>query len=335
MKNVYAYMGPNDITEVSSSGGAFMQIAKVFFDTYREDGRVFGVALNESMEVEYVVADTFEKCKVFQGSKYVKCDIRDAIKKIINYLEEGKAVLFVGTPCAVASVKRMARAKQISLENLWLIDLICHGTVDRKVWRDYIKWIERRHKEKIVGYSFRYKKVGWRGYPVYIKFSNGLELIDTYEARTYIRAFLKEITIKEHCFHCAFKKMERVGDITLGDFWGAELTIKQKDIDRGVSLILENTELGNNIIKCLKKQSDKDGSFLEKMDNEKFLIEQDNLKQPLQRPKEYNVFKKNYEKYGFDVAIRKAGIFTLWGRVRAIGILLLKKIGLYSILKNK
>lgn len=333
MKNAYAYIGTKDITKCSSSGGAFMAIAKVFFETYK-NGKAFGVAFGDNLNVEYAIAENFEECKRFQGSKYVKSDMNGVLEQVVECLKSNIAVLFTGTPCAVAAIKKAAQTNGVYVENLWLVDLICHGTVDKKLWKDYLAWIEKRHHAKVESYSFRYKPIAWRGYPVYVKLSNGHELIDTYEARTYIRAFLKSISMRRTCFQCPFKTTERTGDVTLGDLWGAETVLSDDRVSSGVSLCLENTETGSKILQKLQTSAVEEGAFFEKLDDASFMKRQDNLKHALTMPNNYETFWTAYEKYGFDTAVRKAGIYTTRGLIRAKGISLLKKIGFYSILKK-
>ena len=311
-----------------------MAIAKVFFETYK-NGKAFGVAFGDNLNVEYAMAENFEECKRFQGSKYVQSDMNGTFKQVVDCLKANSAVLFVGTPCAVAGIKKTAQANGVYGENLWLVDLICHGTVEKKLWLDFIAWIEKRHHAKVEAYSFRYKPVAWRGYPVYIKFSNGKELIDTYETRTYIRAFLKRISMRNACFQCPFKTTERAGDVTLGDLWGAESILSDERVSSGVSLCLENTETGSTILQKVQAATVEEGTVFEKLDDASFMKRQDNLKHALTKPKEYELFHETYEKYGFDTAIRKAKIFTLYGRIRAASIVVLKKTGIYSIIKNK
>jgi ASC-1-like (ASCH) protein len=97
---------------------------------------------------------------------------------------------------------------------------------------------------------------------------------------------------------------------------------------------LENTENGTKILQKMQAYADQEGTVFKKLDDDVFMKRQDNLKHALQKPSEYESFQAIYKKEGFDAAIRKTGIFTLHGRIRAKGILLLKKTGLYSILKK-
>ena len=334
MQNVYGYVGTSETTSRSSSGGAFMAIAKAFFDEYGEKARALGVVFGEDLNVEYAVAETFDACRAFQGSKYVQSDAIVTIDRVVNLLNEGFAVLFVGTPCVAAGVKKAVAARTLASERLWTVDLICHGTPDKRVWRDYLSWLEKRRGARPVEYSFRYKKVAWRGYPVYVKLSDGKEIVDTYEARTYVRAFLKGATMREACFRCPFKNLDRCGDLTIGDFWGAEAIFDQDEAKRGVSLILENSEKGAAIIERMRRDAEVEGTRLQKIDDDVFMRRQDNLKRALPKPPQYDAFWDAYKKDGFDAAVRRAGFFTWKGRLRARGIWLLKKVGLYSALKK-
>lgn len=331
MNSAYAYVGTKQITYRSSSGGAFMAIAKAFFDKYGVQGRVFGVKIFEQ-DVVYAVADNLVDCQAFQGSKYVWAHNDGFVNKVFEFLSLGKAVLFVGTPCMVASVRKMAENRGVKSDKLWLIDLICHGTVDEFIWKDYLKWLEKRHQAKVVDYSFRYKPIAWRGYPVYVKFDNGKELFDTYEVRAYIRAFLKRIIVRKSCFNCPFRNENRTGDITLGDFWGAEKTLLKEHVKNGCSLVLENTHCGSSIIRELRKNIEADGTLLEPVEKHICMQKQDNLKSVVNKPKEYELFWKTYNKFGFEQAMRKTGVFSVKGQIRAICILFIKKIGLYSLL---
>lgn len=334
MNNAYSYIGTKEVTQESSSGGAFMAIAKVFFDTFGNRGRAFGVAFSEQLDVEYTIAENYENCAVFQGSKYVQADAGKAIKQAIDCLKSGMSVLFVGTPCMVAALKKLAEDGNLQTDNLWLVDLICHGTVDKTIWKDYLSWIEKRHGAKVTDYSFRYKNVAWRGYPVYIKLSNGTEIIDTYEARAYIRAFLKAISIREACFTCRYKTTDRCGDLTLGDFWGAEAVLDVAETLSGVSLILVNTDKGAHIAEKVGCAAQKDGASLRELSEVAFMYRQDNLQHALTKPQEYALFRETYKKCGFEAAIRKTGIFTVGGQIRALGICVLKKTGMYHMLKR-
>ena len=58
--------------------------------------------------------------------------------------------------------------------------------------------------------------------------------------------FLNATTYTENCYQCQYARIERSGDITLGDSWGSDL---EKSIqDKGVSLVLCQNEKGKELI---------------------------------------------------------------------------------------
>lgn len=65
--------------------------------------------------------------------------------------------------------------------------------------------------------------------------------------------FYKHIMFRESCSKCHFANTRRPSDITLGDFWGWEKTDPNfnKD-DKGVSLVLINTEKGRDLFDKVK-----------------------------------------------------------------------------------
>ena len=60
----------------------------------------------------------------------------------------------------------------------------------------------------------------------------------------YFRAFLERLTLRNSCYECPFAKIERTGDITLGDFWGIWDYDAKIDDKKGTSLVLINTQKG-------------------------------------------------------------------------------------------
>jgi coenzyme F420-reducing hydrogenase beta subunit len=68
------------------------------------------------------------------SSKYVQSDTNNSFKLAKLDLENGKTVLFSGTPCQIAGLKSFLRKEY---ENLYTIDLICHGTPSQLILEKY------------------------------------------------------------------------------------------------------------------------------------------------------------------------------------------------------
>lgn len=303
MKEVYAVR--NNLNEVmkSSSGGAFIAICKALESKYgRGNVTFYGVCFDNKMNVIHKRVNYADECSIFQGSKYVKSDINNCFELVRQDLLKGKIVLFSGTPCQVCSVKAYIKNKNTSTDNLFTIDIICHGTPKEKIWKDYIEWLEKKQKSKLIKYSFRYKPEGWKAYPAFAQFENGEKLVNTAETSVFSKLHMKRYSINKGCFSCKFSNMDRTGDITIGDYWGIE-KINPKIYDKnGVSLVIVNTRAGQEVIKII--QEDKNVIVVRTIENQ-YLKYQHNLNKPTEKPEEYEKFWEEYEKNGIDYVIKK------------------------------
>ena len=70
---------------------------------------------------------------------------------------------------------------------------------------------------------------------------NNYEKKQYYFSNYYYYYYLSCATYRESCYQCSYANMNRVGDFTLGDFWGAEGLNLSFSIDGGCSLVLVNT----------------------------------------------------------------------------------------------
>ncbi|MCS2450406.1 Coenzyme F420 hydrogenase/dehydrogenase, beta subunit C-terminal domain [Bacteroides thetaiotaomicron] len=132
---VYAAKNPNEqIRLSSSSGGIFTMLAEQIL---KENGIVFGARFDEKWEVEHDYADTLDGIAAFRGSKYVQSRIGDSYQRVEDFLRKGRKVLFSGTPCQVAGLKRFLHNKEY--DNLLTVDVICHGVPSPLIWRKYLE----------------------------------------------------------------------------------------------------------------------------------------------------------------------------------------------------
>ncbi len=237
-----------DIEELrkSQSGAAFVALSDRILD---ERGVVYGVGYGEHMKVMHKRATSKAGRDEFRGSKYVQSSMEGIHASVLQDLKDGKTVLFTGTPCQVASVKKYI--PDDLQERLILVDLVCHGVVAPDLWEDYVTYLERKYKSKIVEAKFRDKKFGWHAQRESFTFDNG---------KTIYPRFLIycNMLIKEACTRCPFSNMNRVGDLTIGDFWGVEkVFLGFADDNRGCSLVICNTEKGHRLLEDIKPEVDK------------------------------------------------------------------------------
>lgn len=249
----------NNLIKKSSSGGMFAELAKYILS---QGGVVFGcemVRLEDGFDVRHIYIDDENDLYKLQGSKYVQSRLGNSIKQAKEFLDNGKLVLFSGTPCQIAGLK--AFLKQ-DYENLLTVDLSCEGTPSLNIFNDYIKYLEKHViKNRIIDFKFRSKKYfGWStsGFVAIYKDKNTIkEKVLPQNTSSYFCCFLNGHILQDRCFSCKFTGINRIGDITIADAWGVEKEypelLKQKfEKNKGVSLILVNSEKGNKFFNIIK-----------------------------------------------------------------------------------
>lgn len=243
---VYAAINPNEkIRMKSSSGGIFTMLAEAIID---EGGVVFGARFNENWEVIHDYTETKEGLEAFRGSKYVQSRIGETYLQTRLFLKKGRRVLFSGTSCQIAGLKRFLRKE---FDSLLTIDVICHGVPSPRIWREYLGTLALKDKG-IQNIKMKDKLKSWRNYSFKIEGNDGSSLfLEPSYTNNYILGFTNNLTLRPSCFQCTAKNGKCCSDITIGDFWGIEKIMPKMDDDKGVSLILSNTEKGQNILKRL------------------------------------------------------------------------------------
>lgn len=312
---VYAYKNIPDIVKRSSSGGAFTKVAAVFAEKYSDSFSIYGATWTKNNDVVHTRVTRIEDIDCFNGSKYVRSNIKNIYLSVEKDLLNGMAVLFSGTPCQISGLIRYLGMKKISAEKLLTIDIVCHGTPNPQILMDFVSWLERKYKSSVTNITFRDKNVGWKRYPTKILFANGRVLRQAYDAQLYIRMYFSLLILDKRCYSCKFSNMERVSDITLGDFWGVDKIIPEISTGKGVSLIIVNSENGEKVINIIKKIQSS-GEILKEYQGDEFLNFQHNLNSPTEKPSIYEDFWIDYKEYGFDYVVEKYKFDTIKGRIK-------------------
>ena len=224
----------------SRSGGAFVAVSDQILQA---NGVVYGAAIGQNGEVCHVRAESAEERDRMKGAKYVQSNITGVFEQVIEDLLSGRKVLFSGTPCQVAGLTSMLDFKKINRDNLLTCDLVCHGAPSPKVWADYYNYIQTKYKARIVKADFRDKSFGWDTHCESFLLDNGKKIV----SRDYTDLFYEHIMFRPSCHNCHYANVNRVGDITLADFWGVEKTDPSFEDTKGVSLVLVNTDKGERV----------------------------------------------------------------------------------------
>ncbi len=247
---VYAAFHKEDEThKISTSGGMFTPMYQTIL---KKGGKVVGVKYSDDMEVIYDLAENEKECEKFRGSKYVAANPKDIKPQVKELLEKGTPVLFSGSPCQIAGLKSYLKK---DYDNLYTVDIICHGVPSPKVFRLYLDYLESVYQSKAVDFEFRNKLRGWSTPYVCVKFESGEVLLEQANKNNFNRAFLSNHIQRPSCYICEFADLKRsVGDITIGDYWGIGKEHPEMVDERGVSVIKINNEKGMKFFNEFKDQ---------------------------------------------------------------------------------
>ncbi len=221
----------------SSSGGVFAAIAEHLLS---EGWMIAGCVLDSQLHPRHILTTDEKEVRRMYGSKYVQSDTSGIYKSVKEALKGGHKVLFSGTPCQIAAIKRFTK----NHDNLLTIEVICHGVPNVEMFHSSL---EQYKKKPIKDFIFRDKGQGWT-FNNRIVYEDGSVKKVNHRLSSYMTYFLEGETYRDSCYHCPYAKPERAADITLGDFWGIvgeRADLKEHiDIEKGVSCLIVNTNKG-------------------------------------------------------------------------------------------
>lgn len=233
-----AYTTNNELREKSSSGGIFSLLAQ---EILNRGGTVAGAAFAADFSVRHILVETDAELDRLRGSKYVQSRMEDTYVQIRDLLKQGRPVLFTGVACQIAGLKAFLGREY---ENLYTVDVLCHGVPSPKVWAHYRREQAQIHGKTLEEVSFRDKRKGWRHFSMALNFAEGVEYCRSGAEDTYLRVFLRDLCLRPSCHSCRFKDFPRLSDLTIGDAWGIERHMPDLDDDYGTSVVLVNSEKG-------------------------------------------------------------------------------------------
>ena len=244
---VFAAWNKNDqIRKKSSSGGVFTALAR---NAFSKKGIVIGASFEKGLNLIHKFAMDENELEGMRGSKYLQSRIGNCYKKAEMELKQGKLVMFTGTPCQINGLYNYLGK---DYEKLITCDLVCHGVPSKKVFDKIIGYYENIHNSRVNMIDFRYKKDSWKRYNVKILFQNNKELSMQFNKEYFMNGFIQDLYLRPSCHKCKSVGIPRCGDLTLGDFWGIENVNPNIDYEKGVSLILVNSDKGRSFLnECL------------------------------------------------------------------------------------
>ena len=185
-----AWNRDNAVRAESSSGGVFSALMQ---QTLQQGGVIIGAAFDSTMILRHQSAQNDVESHKFRGSKYLQSLIGDAYREAQEFLQQGRHVLFSGTPCQVAGLYAFLGNDN---ENLLTCDLVCHGVPSPKVFAAYTANLEKRHNAKVERIAFRRKDCGWKRFSVALSFDNGTEYRRVLTDDPFMLGFLRDTYLR-------------------------------------------------------------------------------------------------------------------------------------------
>ena len=274
----------------SSSGGVFTALADIVLENH---GTVVGCMLNGAFRAVQTAVSDPKLIPGFRGSKYVQSDTGTTYRDVEKLLKNGTCVLYTGTPCQIAGLKKYLGKEY---DTLLTADLVCHGVPSPELFIAHIRWLEEKSGQKISEYRFRCKTADASSVYCYkYKFDptqkniTGPAVLDP-----YYFAFLKAATYRECCYGCPYAQENRVGDITFADYWNAEELHPELSGINGVSMLTLNTP------KALLYKPEISKRLELIPTNTEWMLERNlNLNRPARRPEERDTIYKEIQTNGY------------------------------------
>lgn len=261
----------------SSSGGAAKALSLQFI---KEGGAVVSCYFKDG-EFCFDIAEKTDELDKFAGSKYVKSNPTGVYNSIKKLLQQNRKVLFIGLPCQVGALKTVIGQN----DNLYTVDLICHGTPSPELLKDYLA-LHCIQLSDLRSISFRHKETfGLK--------QNEKPLSTPGSCDNYLLAFLCGLDYTNNCYECQYAGINRGSDITLGDSWGSDLPKEEQK--KGISLLLCQNEKGEQLLKrsCLE---------LFPVDLDCAVSVNDQLREPSKKTEKCDLFFRKYYARNFNYA---------------------------------
>jgi len=299
LEEVYGYR-TNDKKNLlnSSSGGAFYDIVKSFCNNSKKYA-IFGVKFDENFNVMHDYITNIKEIDIFKKSKYVQSNVGDSYSKVKEFLNKKYKVVFSGTPCQVAGLRKYLNK---SYDNMLCIDIICHGVPSQDLFNMWLNNEQKKYNSKICNVNFRekvLKKEKYNSKNIKIVLENGTTIIENAKKNMYLKGFQNELFYRPSCYECKFASIERYSDITIADCWGIENVDSTLDVHEGYSCIVVHTKMGKQIM-----DDNKFGDLL-KLDKE-FVIKNNNqYSKPAKFNKNRRKFYNNLNEINFENKVKK------------------------------
>jgi len=314
-----------DVRFQSTSGGAFTLFANFVIN---QGGAVFASRYNGEKERLEVCSSDDCGLDPLRKSKYIESYLGRSLYDIKVELSKGRWVLYCGTPCQAAGLRRFIDKTKTPCEKLIIIDFACHGVPSNGFFTRFKKRFESNNK-RVVDAEFRVKdptdsKTGWHIQTLRLTFSDSSQKV--FRRNSYYYYYYKPFDIscslRRSCYDCHLIDNSKA-DITIGDFWDISKCDLVKDDNKGTSFIKIHRK---DLLPLFKQLSN--GEIV-------FPLSNDIVCDPYRKPDKLNLlsererFLYNVRKYSYYRGVRK--YFGLWYIINNTCLFQIKNKLLYLI----
>ena len=246
------YVKDESVREESTSGGIFTALANAWCDA----GTIVFGAEFVGLKVRHSWVHYTDGIGRFRKSKYLQSEIGDSYREAKPLLRGGERVLFSGTPCQIAGLKKFLG--DADSENLLTIEVVCEGVPTPLYIGKFAECLGQDLDGEVTAIDYRYKDGHrWDFEVMQASLQNHDRGIFKWKQDRWFNPFwsiwLQHLISRPSCYECPFASRRRVADITLGDLWGVHLYCP--DLyggNGGSSVVFCNTEKGRATLEQAK-----------------------------------------------------------------------------------
>lgn len=189
------------------------------------------------------------------------------------------------------------------------------------LWKEYLNFLEKKKDKKVSGYNFRSKIKGWHEHTEVVKYDDNKSDYKSREVQIFRNIFYSHNALRPSCHNCKYTNFTRPSDITIADFRGIEKVNRGFDDNRGISLVLTNTDNGRKVFNNIE------GQLYCYISNIRDCVQR-NLIEPTPVSKNRENFWQDYHNHGFEYVAKKYAGYNLKSIVKKNIKVILKTIGL-------
>lgn len=236
------YTAKGKESRAGAYSGVFGQLVRYLVK--ERDAVVFGSILNEELKPVVVWTQDVQMAERFAEKRYLINDTKAAFRKVKEFLDANRFVLYTGSACECAGLRGYLKRHY---PKLFLCELLCHETISNRTFGLYADMLSRRKDSKLTDIRFGDFTAGTGAGRAVLctQYENGESGRLNYGKSKYMQMIEQQLLVNEACANCSYLGKKRVGDITLADF--------QKNIPdlpkawQNVSVVMVGTAKGGRV----------------------------------------------------------------------------------------